>query len=517
MKRFASKIFSKLVICGVIILLQFGWIVYMTYVATERNAFLNAGLHALAVILALYVANKITNPFNKLSWVFLILVFPIFGCPAYYMFGRPELTRKSRIRLKKTIEYMNQYRRDDKEQMEEIKRNAPEVYKQVSYLSSFVGFPLCREESTGYYPCGEDVFLQILEDIRNAKHYVFLEYFILAPGKMLDTIVDLLEEKAKEGVLVRLIYDDMGSISTFSTKDCRRLREKGIDCISFNPFRPILSVIMNNRDHRKILVVDGRIAYTGGFNLADEYINELPRFGYWKDAAIRITGEGAWEFTAMFLEMWNYIKREEEDCTPYLVKAQKGAERPLGQEGGSGGYVVPYEDSPLDREFVGENVYLNMIAEAREYVYIFTPYLIIGSEMVTALTNAAKCGVDVRIVTPGIPDKKAVFLVTQSNYKQLLLGGVKIYQYTPGFLHSKCFVADDKYAVVGTINLDFRSLYLHFECGAFLYKTAAVMQVKQDALETIDKSQKITLEFCKKKNPFVWLAQFILNLFSPLL
>jgi cardiolipin synthase len=270
---------------------------------------------------------------------------------------------------------------------------------------------------------------------------------------------------------------------------------------------------MNNRDHRKILVVDGKVAYTGGVNLADEYINEVERFGYWKDAAVRVTGDSVWSFTSMFLEMWSIITKGTEDFNKYKRVCGKEPELIAANKG----YVQPFGDCPLVPECIGEGIYLNLINNAQKYVYIFTPYLIIGEELTLALINAAKSGVDVRIVTPAIPDKKMVFLVTQANYEHLIRGGVKIYQYTPGFIHSKCFVVDDEYAVVGTINMDFRSLYLHFECGTFMYKTACIETLKEDALETFEVSRQISLEECENKNFFYQLFLSVLRLFAPVL
>ena len=311
--------------------------------------------------------------------------------------------------------------------------------------------------------------------------------------------------------MVRLIYDDVGSIQTLPKHFTRDLKAMGIETASFNPFRPILSIILNNRDHRKILVVDGQVGFTGGINIADEYINKKERFGYWKDAGVEVKGEAVWSFTTMFLEMWNYIRQTSEDYRQYLPEQYHKTENP------EDGFVQPYSDTPLDHENVGENIYLNIINHAKQYVYIYTPYLIVDNEMTVALQNAAKCGIDVRIVTPEIPDKKLVFLLTQSYYEQLMQCGVKIYQYKPGFIHAKCFVCDDKIATVGTVNLDYRSLYLHFECGVFMYRSQAVMQLKEDALDTIERSREITRDFCRKRNLAILALQSVLRLFAPLL
>ncbi len=353
------------------------------------------------------------------------------------------------------------------------------------------------------------MFPAMLEALEASEHFIFMEYFILDKGTMFDTVIEVLERKVKEGVEVRLIYDDMGCITTMPAHFYRSLQAKGIKCAAFNPFRPMLSIIMNNRDHRKIFVVDGKVAFTGGINIADEYINKTERFGYWKDTGIRLEGEAVWSFTCMFLEMWNYIVRSSEDLRKF--KPDTVPDQPFESDG----FVQPYGDTPLDKENTGENVYMNIISKAKKYVYIFTPYLIIDNEIATALTLAAKRGVDVRIVTPHIPDKKTAFMLTQSYYEQLMGGGVKIYEFTPGFIHAKCFVCDDRVATVGTVNLDYRSLYLHFECGVFLYRTSSVMDVKQDALETIARSIPVTQDMLKPVLQKV-LIQAILKLFAPL-
>lgn len=512
MKRFASKVFSKLVIGALIIILQFGWFVYLIYSATAANSAVNMCLQIVAVALALYIANKDMRTSYKMSWIFLVLFLPIFGCPAYFIFGRSEITKRTHKKMECVADKVVPYRQEDTKIREDLQKDDFYAHQQSYYISSKAGYPLYREGDSTYYSSGENVFPQLIEDLKRAEHFIFMEYFILEHGKMFDTIIDILAEKAAAGVDVRLIYDDVGCIQTLPPKFYRELQKQGIHCACFNPFRPVLSIILNNRDHRKITVIDGKVAYTGGFNLADEYINEKRKFGYWKDAGLRMTGAGVWSFTSMFLEMWDYITKTEDDYEFY----RKSSELPEDAVTGPG-YIQPYSDSPLDHEDVGENVYLNLIEHAKKYVYIFTPYLILGSEMTTALVNAVKCGVDVRIVVPGIPDKKMVYLLTQANFEHLLKHGVKIYKYTPGFIHSKCFVVDDVYAAVGTINLDYRSLYLHFECGTFMYKTKAVMQVKADALETFTKCHEMTKEECHNKLFIHRVFLGALKLFAPLL
>ena len=513
MKKLLKRLSSRLFITAIIILLQFAWIAYTLYEASEVNPFFALGIRIVSVIFALYVVYKHIKTSNKLSWVFLILFVPIIGVPCYFLFGRSEMTKRFRERMNSLEELIAPLRIRQELVEDHLKVIGGMASKQSAYIQNVGNYPVYMEKDSKYYKSGEAAFADMLEDLKNSKKFIFVEFFIMEPGKMFDSIVDILEEKAKEGVQVRLIYDDMGCVDKLPPHYYRTLQKKGIHCACFNPFRPFLSIVMNNRDHRKILVIDGEIAYTGGINLADEYINEIERFGYWKDAALRITGDCVWNFTSMFLEMWSYITKGTEDFNKFKVVSNDNAALISNGKG----FVQPFGDSPLDKKCIGEAVYLNLINNARKYVYIFTPYLIIGEELATALTNAAQSGVDVRIVTPEIPDKKMVFLVTQANYENLIRGGVKIYQYTPGFIHSKCFVVDDEFASVGTINLDFRSLYLHFECGTWMYKTECISQVKEDALVTFEVSREISLEQCENTNIVFQLVLSVLRLFAPLL
>ncbi|MFA7637208.1 MAG: cardiolipin synthase, partial [Monoglobales bacterium] len=335
----------------------------------------------------------------------------------------------------------------------------------------------------------------------------FLEYFIIQEGKMWDSILEILKRKVAEGVKVRIIYDDMGCFFLLPKGYAAELKKFGIECIIFNPFRPFLSVIQNNRDHRKIASVDGKVAFTGGINLADEYINAYEKHGHWKDSAMMVSGDAAWGLTVLFLQMWELCTKKSEDYSQYFPGKTTGLKN---------GYVIPYCDSPLDTENVGEHVYLQIINNAKDYVYINTPYLIIDDSMVSALTLAAKSGVDVRIVTPHIADKFYVHAATRSYYRELINAGVKIYEYTNGFIHSKTFVSDDYTATVGTTNLDFRSLYLQFECGVLMYNTTAVGQVKEDFLNTLEICQQITKEDCRT-NMIKSLFEDILRLIAPLM
>lgn len=511
MKKIAHLLLGRFSMIAVSIILQFFWLVMVMYKLSYQFTYANLAIRAVAIIVVLVIVNRWTNPANKLSWTFIILLSPVLGLLLYLIFGRSGLTKRTQERMDSVNREVAACLYQTKEAKECLEKEDKAVFCQSKYINDWGNFPLYQNTQTKYYRCGEEMFEDMVAELKRAEHYIFLEYFIMEQGVMLDTIVSILEEKSRQGIDVRVIYDDIGCINTLPPKYNKFLQEKGIKCAVFNPFRPIMSVVMNNRDHRKIFVVDGKVGFTGGINLADEYINKKERFGYWKDTGVRLEGEGVWSLTAMFLEMWNYINHSTENYKQFLPQVYQ--KEPFSQDG----FVQPYGDSPLDHETVGENIYLNIINYAEKYVYIFTPYLIIDNELMVCLCNAAKRGVDVRIVTPGIPDKKMVYLLTQSHYEPLLRAGVRIYQYTPGFIHAKSFLCDDKIGTVGSINLDYRSLYLHFECGVFMYKTKALVQLKEDCLETFEISEEMTLEFCKTQNMFIHAFQGMMRLFAPLL
>lgn len=511
MKKLLKLLFSRVFMVGLAILLQVLWISYMLYTASVSSTFVNWGIRIFAIVLALYIVSNRSNPSMKLAWVFLIMFVPIVGIVLYGVFGRSGLTKRSRKRMDnvhKEIQPFIPLGHETAKELEAIDANAA---RQSGYLTKWVGYPLYKNTDTNYYISGEDMFPDMLKALEEAKSFIFLEYFIFSKGEMFQRIIDILKRKVKEGVDVRIIYDDFGCAFSLPRYFYKTLQKEGIKCAAFNIIRPAMSIIMNNRDHRKIFVVDGAVAFTGGINIADEYINQKHRFGYWKDTGIRLEGEAVWSFTAMFLEMWNFINSSSEDYTKFLPK------NVMKEYPKTDGFVQPYGDTPLDNENVGENVYMNMISMAKDYVYIFTPYLIIDHDLLTMLCAAVRRGVDVRIITPGIPDKKIIFSLTKSEFPELIENGIRIYQFIPGFVHAKCFVSDDKIATVGSINLDFRSLYLHFECGVFLYGSKAVMQVKQDILDTIKESREVTLLDCKRQNILSRLFQSVLNLFAPLL
>ena len=508
--KYLKVMFNRLFIFGLMILVQ---VVYMLLIISKFGHYsqlLSVICTVLSILVVLFIVNKEDNPAYKIAWIIPILLFPIFGGLLYLFLGNKKPGKKMRVKLEK--EYSRQLKHVDQDQrvIEEIESQDMRVAGQVKYLSNYMNFPIYKNTQAVYYKSGEDNFKDLVRELKAAKHYIFMEYFIIAEGEMWDTILDILEQKAKEGLDVRLIYDDVGCISLLPYKYDRILEARGIKCMAFNPFIPFVSLVMNNRDHRKITVIDGHTGFTGGINLADEYINKKERFGYWKDTGIMLKGEAVWNLTTMFLHMWNSFRYTDEDYSKY--KPHIHMEELVVNDG----YIQPYGDLPLDEEIVGENVYLNIINNAKRYVYIFTPYLIIDNEMMTALCLASKRGIDVKIVTPGIPDKKTIFKLTRSYYNQLIENGVEIYEYTPGFIHAKVVVSDDEVATVGTINFDYRSLYLHFECGVFMYKTKCIQDIKRDAIETISKSKKIESNFFKDSK-FDTLFKAVLRLFAPLM
>lgn len=434
------------------------------------------------------------------------MLFPIVGALLYIVIGGNLHKSKVLKTIKKSEKKGNKYFIQDEKIKKEIES---QNNGKINYLMNYLNFPVTKNNNINYYKLGELAYPEMLKELKNAKKFIFLEYFIIKNGTMWSKILKILEEKAKEGLDVRLIYDDMGCIALLPTSYPKQMEEKGIKCIAFNKLNPFLGVIMNNRDHRKMMIIDGKTVFSGGMNLADEYINLEHPYGKWKDNGIKITGEVVWNFTIMFLNMWNSYRKDDEDYKKYKYDFSK---ENLEQNG----YTIPYGETPLDNEIVGENVYLNIINQAQKYVYIMTPYLIIDTDMINSLILAAKRGVDVRIVVPGIPDKKIVYSLTTSYFETLIKNGVKIYKYTPGFVHSKVFVSDDNIATVGTINLDYRSLYLHFECGVFMQDVEEIKDVKKDLVDTIGESHFVSKkEAMPKLLKSVWQA--VLRLFAPLM
>lgn len=513
LRKLLKLLFNRIFYVAFAMLIQLGWIFVMVLKIAAFSRYVDIFIGIVGVLIVLWIVNKEINPSYKLAWTMLILSLPILGVTLYFLFGKSRIASIMDRQFVKRIEESSELMQDDPETVSGLWERDPSAAMQSHYISSASHFPVHQNTSAEYFQVGDDMFPVLVKELKQAKKYIFIEYFIINDGVMWQTILDILEQKAAEGVDVRLIYDGFGCLTTLPHKYYEELRKKGITCQVFNPFRPILNIIQNNRDHRKLCIIDGWVGFTGGINLSDEYINQKERFGHWKDTAIMLKGEAVWNMTVMFLHMWAVIGRTEEkiDYEVYLPH-RNHQEQFMGN-----GFVQPFCDTPLDEEIVGENVYLNIINKARRYVYICTPYLIIDNEMMTALCLAAKNGVDVRIMTPGTPDKKLVFLLTQSYYRQLLENGVKIYEYQPGFLHAKTFVCDDEIAVVGTINLDYRSLYLHFEDGVWIYGNDVIWSMKEDFVQTLEDCHTVPLEFCKNRKIPVRVMQNVLRAFAPML
>lgn len=504
-KKTLSLIFSRIFVFGFALLLQIGWFLLSLFALGSYSKLASVILWLLSMLVVIYIINGHSKLPYKLAWIVPILVFPLMGGVLFLISGG----KAPKKLLRKAIESQQKRSKPTLPDCTETLRNIEDrhLQSQCRYLAQ-EDFPVYGDTETKYYSVGDDGYEDMLEALESAEKFIFMEYFIIKSGKLWDSIVEILERKAAQGVDVRLIYDDVGCLSARFDK---ALKKKGISVIAFNPFIPIYSTIMNNRDHRKILVVDGNLAFTGGINLADEYINEEERFGHWKDSFVRLKGAGVWSLTLMFLQMWNALKPTDNDFANF---------RPTEAYAGDG-FVQPYCDSPLDYEYLGENVYLNMINNACRYVYIMTPYLILDEELNTALQLAAKRGVDVRILTPGIPDKKTVWHLTRAHYPELLEAGVRVFEYTPGFLHSKNVVCDDEVAVVGTINMDYRSLCLHFENACLFIGGQVVEDVRSDCESTFRISKEITMKHININRRSSGLLHSIyyavLRLFAPLL
>lgn len=517
-RKHPSRLFSRRVVTvALILVIQAVFPIVGLYVLSDYFIYVNTVLQIVSIAVTIYIFNRPGNPEYKLAWVIPILIFPLFGGLLYILYRLQASIRHLRLRLLAILEATRPLLEQNPETAERLRQESRGAESQSNYLFQEAGYPLYENTATEYLSTGEIKFARLKDELSKAKHYIFLEYFIIQEGIMWNSVLEILEEKVKKGVEVRLLFDGMGCLTTLPPDYGKELQKKGIQCKVFNPFVPVLSTVYNNRDHRKIAVIDGHTAFTGGINLADEYINAYVKYGHWKDSSILVKGEGVWSFTLMFLQMW-YCDDPAALCA--MPRPEFDRYRPHyyhPEPFVSDGYVQPYGDSPMDNEPVGENVYLNLIYQAKNYLYITTPYLIMDSELQHALCVAAKRGVDVKIITPFIPDKVLVHMTTRSGYQELIEAGIKIYEYTPGFIHSKTVACDDEIATVGTINFDFRSLYLHFECGVWMYRSKALKQVKEDFLKTLEACQEITLEACKQVPVYKRLFCSVLRLFSPLM
>ena len=503
-KKWLFLVFHRRAMVALMILAQIAFLA-LAITAWARRPGVALGMWGFTVVVIVYVLLRHGERAAFLPWIVLCLAFPIFGGLFYFAFhlgaSSPALRRAVRgIEESLLLPAASS-------SLSEAAAMHPKNARLMRYLSSSEKFPVYGGR-VAYLPSGEDFLASLAEALSKAEKYIFLEYFIVEEGVMWEHIYEILRRKAAEGVLIRVMYDDVGCLLRLPSDFPKRLRADGMECAVFNPFRPMLSGLQNNRDHRKIAVIDGEIAFTGGANLADEYINEIHPFGHWKDAAVRIEGEAARAFAAIFLQNWCLCLGREEPLAPFIPQASS----PVDSES----LVQPYADSPLDANAVGEGVYLAAIASAEKRLYITTPYFIVGDNILKALVAAAKSGVDVRIVTPRIWDKRLVHAVTRSYYPALIAGGVRVYEYAEGFIHSKTLTADGNLSIVGTTNFDYRSLYYHFECGAVIYGEKVASALESDFSEILARSREITAGECKKGVIGRFIAE-LLRIFAPMM
>lgn len=481
------------------------WILLLVKWLSPYAAYITLALSVAAVLLVLFIIIKRDETAYKILWLLVILTVPVAGALLYLLFGNRRTARPLRKRLRR---------------VQEAGQPAPlpcggtpfegekRMEQTVRWLEHKTGYPLMRAEDVRYYPLGDAMYPDMLTDLRAAKKTIYLEYFIIEPGEMWQSIVDILAQKVREGLDVRVMYDDLGSISTFNFSNALALEKLGIRCVTFNPLLALKGTA-NYRDHRKMLIVDNAVAYSGGVNLADRYINREHPYGHWKDTGFRLTGAPVRSFTHMFLTFWNAFSLQKEEPMPMPPAA--AAAEPAAQDG----WVLSYYDSPLNSEATSNRLYIDLLSQATDYAWFFTPYLMLGDDLLDAMLAAAQRGVDVRIIMPGIPDKKLIFRMSRSFYQVLLTGGVKIYEYTPGFVHAKSLVCDDRAATVGTVNLDYRSLFLHFENNSLFYRGSIVARVKEDFLAT--QSQCRAVEACDmKRYSRRWIVDGVLRIFAPL-
>lgn len=481
------------------------WILLLVKWLSPYAAYITLALSVAAVLLVLFIIIKRDETAYKILWLLVIFTVPVAGALLYLLFGNRRTARPLRKRLRR---------------VQEAGQPAPlpcggtpfegekRMEQTVRWLEHKTGYPLMRAEDVRYYPLGDAMYPDMLTDLRAAKKTIYLEYFIIEPGEMWQSIVDILAQKVREGLDVRVMYDDLGSISTFNFSNALALEKLGIRCVTFNPLLALKGTA-NYRDHRKMLIVDDAVAYSGGVNLADRYINREHPYGHWKDTGFRLTGAPVRSFTHMFLTFWNAFSLQKEEPMPMPPAA--AAAEPAAQDG----WVLSYYDSPLNSEATSNRLYIDLLSQATDYAWFFTPYLMLGDDLLDAMLAAAQRGVDVRIIMPGIPDKKLIFRMSRSFYQVLLTGGVKIYEYTPGFVHAKSLVCDDRAATVGTVNLDYRSLFLHFENNSLFYRGSIVARVKEDFLAT--QSQCRAVEACDmKRYSRRWIVDGVLRIFAPL-
>lgn len=499
------------------LVLELVFIVVLFFQLNEYVGWVHIATSVFALLLVLLIYGQHKSASLKMPWIMLILVMPVFGVVLFLLVGLSGSTRRMRRRYASVDEELMPLIPQNPEVTKALKSSDLKVARIAEYIRRNAGYPAWQNTDVTYYDDAAKGLDAQLSAMRTAQHYIFMEYHAIEDKESFHRILEILKQKVKEGVEVRIFYDDMGSIGFINTDFVKRMRELGIKCRVFNPFILGLNVFLNNRDHRKITVIDGSIGFTGGYNIANEYFNITHPYGHWKDTGIRLTGDAVRSLTVTFLEMWNAAKvKDEANDTDFAKYVNPPEERePFAAR--QNAFVVPYADSPLTGEHVGENVYMSVAESASNYVWFITPYLILTGEMIHILGLAAKRGIDVRIITPGIPDKKLIYSVTRSYYNALVRSGVRIFEYTPGFCHAKMSVSDDRVATCGTINLDYRSLYHHFENGCLLHNCEAVLDIKRDFEALFPECREVTERYRTGRNQMLRLWQLILRLFAPLL
>lgn len=515
MRRFLRVLFSRYTISALIILLYLAALAYFIFYFSIYSLVFFLCAAAVDIIVLIQLINRDINPEVKLTWLAVLLAVPLFGCALYVIFSSRSLHRNEARLMKSVFDTLAADGDEEAIGNSLLRALAEEDSAAAGYALALLKddalAELYRTEGARYYPSGEEFFEALTSELRRAKRYVFIETFIISEGKMWDEIHGILKEKVREGVEVRILYDDIGSMSGVGAHFDKELLREGIECMRFGRITPRLVATHNNRDHRKITVIDGRIAFTGGINVADEYINAKKRFGHWKDGGISVEGDAVRGFVRLFLSLWHYTKKDVPVSSKYLLPLKE-------EERGQGGFVIPYGSgpSPIYPAPVCKNMLMGIINASQSYVFITTPYLIIDYDLTEALRGAAARGVDVRIITPGIPDKRMINVMTKSAYPRLIESGVRIFEYSPGFIHEKSIVADGRIAAVGTVNLDYRSLIHHYECGVWLAGCPVISDIRDGFLKTIEESCEVTpaaarLSFGKK------IAKNLVRIFAPLM
>lgn len=510
--RNAQNSVNRIAAIAIFTFVQVFWLGVLLYEFSNYSIYFQFGFSILSIIIVLTIYGRHTNAANKMPWMIFIMFVPVFGILLYLLMGRPGVTAGVRKRFDLIDSKILPYLKGSKKNLHALEIENPYIASRVKYVEDYGHFPLYTNTDVEYFDDAKTGIEDQVRELEKARSFIFLEYYAIQDSETFEPIKEVLAKKAAEGLEVRVIYDDIGSGGFINGEFIKRMEALGVKCRVFNHVSPFFQVIMNNRDHRKITVIDGRVGFTGGYNLADLYTHRIEPHGFWKDSGVKITGDGVVTLTALFLEMWNAVKAndiDDNDLSIFFPKVFYTATE-------KGSFVQPFADTPLDEELLGENVYMGMLQTARKYCWFVTPYLVITDELCREFEIAVKRGVDVRIITPGIPDKKVVYAITRSYYNELARNGVRIFEYTPGFCHAKMCIADGQCATVGTLNLDFRSLYLHFEDGVYLYNCKAIKDIEDDFKKMFEVSTEVTDKYHSHRSVPLRISQCALRIVAPL-